>query len=62
MDVPESLPARLFLLAYDLRKQRMTARMEITFPLMFGPGRRLPLRRRLPGNGAPPRTPSQTTI
>jgi hypothetical protein len=28
MDVPESLPARLFLLAYDLRKQRMTARME----------------------------------
>lgn len=33
MEVPESLPQMLYLLAYDTRKQRMTARLELGYVL-----------------------------
>jgi hypothetical protein len=36
MDVPESLAGRLYLLAYDTRRQRMTARSELGFLMRAG--------------------------
>ncbi len=33
MELPESLPARLYLLAYDRRRQRLTARPQLGFLL-----------------------------
>ncbi|MEU5883528.1 GPP34 family phosphoprotein [Spirillospora sp. NPDC047279] len=33
VDVPDSLPARMFLLAYDLNKQRLTARSQLGYVL-----------------------------
>lgn len=33
MDLPDSLPARMYLLAYDTRKGRMTARLELGYIL-----------------------------
>jgi hypothetical protein len=33
MELPESLPARVYLLAYDRRRQRLTARPQLGFLL-----------------------------
>jgi Golgi phosphoprotein 3 (GPP34) len=33
MELPESLPARLYLLAYDRRRQRLTARTQLGYVL-----------------------------
>lgn len=58
VDVPESLPARLFLLAYDMDKKRMTGRGELGYVLRAAALTELYLDGRLAGEKRPgPDTP-----
>jgi hypothetical protein len=56
MDVPESLAGRLYLLAYDLRRQRVTGRSELGYIMRAGALTDLLLAGHLTDEGGKPRT------
>lgn len=60
MDLPRSLPARLYLLAYDPKKDRLTARFQLGAVLRAAALADLYLDRRLADDGGRPRVASVT--
>jgi hypothetical protein len=62
MDVPESLPGRLYLLAYDTRRGRMTGRSELGFIMRAGALADLLLAGHLTDEGGKPRAANSAPL